>query len=804
MKRIIFQSLLTVIFFSLSSCVKEQPSVPQSVTEREQNSELQPASDTDFLPDSLTASFADDSKAHVLPGSAVMVWNAKDELSVFGNSTNVKYIFNGHNGENFGTFSKAAGMKADVIGGGSEDMGRYKHLYALYPYSGSASCAEEGKIRTVLPMTQTYAAASFAPEANLMVAVTDDINDTKLKFRNVCGYLKFKLYSSTNAVVKKVTLCGNNGEKLSGDCTITASADGMPVVLMTGEDPLDSISVQGESTLERQGQFDGPSKPEQNEGFTEIHSEFDGMSPSCLPKSALGGIAGEDGKTYPSKSIIDCGEDGVELSASKESPTEFIFALPPTTFSKGFTISVTNEFDKVYEQSTTKNVVVGRSKMVPFSAIEIEQAECGTDFTEFVLLTQGGDKCIGTVSSDAVTVLVPSSVDRTSLKAEFRTTGKDVFVGAEKQTSGVTANDFTRPVTYRVTSAKGREKEYKVKLIDRPFMIACWGDSFTHYIKSESQSKPTHYPAILQELLGNTWEVYDGGYSGDFSNEIAARQGAIVTRVKKTNGFWFPTAKSAVTLESVYTDDKDLDPDPETSYETLFKFRPERWSSSIQAHAVNPCVINGVECTVYYPYVTRTSDGEPVFVEDGARVYTHGSRYARNADVIVMHLGTNGGWQHSIKNYDLLIKQHKAMIDYADNNGRYIVLASHISHSFNFHGGDDDTYLRKFHEAFTDAEGRDHVIELRRAVNSRAEEFLVSTGVCGSKSEISESDREYIAKGDWPLSFFYSKDDEHPSRPGSTAMAILIVEKMKELGYLEKSHQTNTNQNKTTNEKNHL
>lgn len=778
MKHKIFHIISIALAFSLASCAKEQSYEPSPVSESEQDAELLPASDTDFLPDSLTASFADDSKVHVLPGSVVMAWNAKDELSVFGNSTNVKYIFNGHTGENFGTFSKAAGTKADVIGGGSEDMGRYKHLYALYPYSSTASCAAEGTIQTVLPMTQTYAAASFAPEANLMVAVTDDINDTKLKFRNVCGYLKFKLYSSTNAVVKKVSLRGNSGEKLSGDCIITASAGNMPVVTMTGEDPLDGISGHGEGTSERQGQFDGPSKPEQNEGFTEIHSEFDGMSPSCLPKSALGGIAGEDGKIYPRQSIIDCGEDGVELSASKEIPTEFIFALPPTTFSNGFTISVTDESGEVHTQSTAKKVVVGRSKMVPFSAIKIEQAECGTDFTEFALLTQGGDKYSGTVSSDAVTVLVPPSVDRTSLRAVFRTTGRDVFVGTEKQTSGVTVNDFTHPVTYRVVSAKGREKEYEVKLIDRPFMIACWGDSFTHYHTS------TAYPLILQELLGNTWEVYDGGYSGDYSNEIAARQGAIVTRVKKTNGFWFPTAKSAVTITSIYTDDKVLDP------ETSYVFRPARWDNTNtdihDEHTVNPCTINGVECVVHSTSVTRTSPGEEVFVEDGTEIRTYGANYCRHADVIVMYLGTNGGWQHYSKNYDLLIKQHKAMIDYADNNGRYIVLASHISHGFTFHGGDDATYLKKFHEAFTDAEGRDHVIELRSAVNSRAEEFLVSTGVYGSKSEISESDREYIAKGDWPLSFFYSASDEHPSHPGSTAMAMLIVEKMKELGYLEK------------------
>ena len=52
--------------------------------------------------------------------------------------------------------------------------------------------------------------------------------------------------------------------------------------------------------------------------------------------------------------------------------------------------------------------------------------------------------------------------------------------------------------------------------------------------------------------------------------------------------------------------------------------------------------------------------------------------------------------------------------------------------------------------------------------------------------QISDLDRQYISEGRWPHSFMYdSPSDEHPSKYGAHAIAILVKEKMKELGYLD-------------------
>lgn len=61
-----------------------------------------------------------------------------------------------------------------------------------------------------------------------------------------------------------------------------------------------------------------------------------------------------------------------------------------------------------------------------------------------------------------IAVAVPTGTDVTALVATFATTGVSVTVGDVPQVSGVTANDFTQPVTYRVTSDTGATQDYVV------------------------------------------------------------------------------------------------------------------------------------------------------------------------------------------------------------------------------------------------------------------------------------------------------------------------------------------------------
>ena len=72
----------------------------------------------------------------------------------------------------------------------------------------------------------------------------------------------------------------------------------------------------------------------------------------------------------------------------------------------------------------------------------------------------------GVIDLDAktVTVSVPHGTDAASLIAVFETTGVRVSVDDTEQTSGVTINDFTDPLTYLVTAEDGSTESWVVRV----------------------------------------------------------------------------------------------------------------------------------------------------------------------------------------------------------------------------------------------------------------------------------------------------------------------------------------------------
>ena len=65
-------------------------------------------------------------------------------------------------------------------------------------------------------------------------------------------------------------------------------------------------------------------------------------------------------------------------------------------------------------------------------------------------------------TAKTIAVTVPNGTDLTALIATFTTTGASVMVGTTVQTSGVTPNNFTTPVTYIVTAADATTVTYSV------------------------------------------------------------------------------------------------------------------------------------------------------------------------------------------------------------------------------------------------------------------------------------------------------------------------------------------------------
>ena len=132
--------------------------------------------------------------------------------------------------------------------------------------------------------------------------------DNVLLYKNVGGYLVLKLYGE-GVTVSSIRLKGNNGEKLAGKATVTMPLDGIPTAVLA-DDATDEITLV----------CDTP----------------------------------------------------VELGATVEESKDFWFVVPPVTFSKGFTVSVSQTTGGVYEISTQKIITLERSNLSKMSPIKVE------------------------------------------------------------------------------------------------------------------------------------------------------------------------------------------------------------------------------------------------------------------------------------------------------------------------------------------------------------------------------------------------------------------------------------------------
>ena len=257
---------------------------------------------SEHLPN-LTAGFAEEETKTYVESGKYLRWHEDDRLTAFfGNTRNRQYKFDGATGDNSGSFS--------YVSSGNLDTGNaLDRIYAVYPYDETIAITDDGKISLTLPAVQTYAENSFGRGANTMLAVTENLEDTSLSFKNACGYLKLKLYNSKGVTIQSIEVKGNKDEKIAGTTTAT---------IAFGEEPELTLSDDASTSV-----------------------------------------------------TLNCGK-GVTLSTTAETATEFWIVLPVTTFAEGLTITVTDTDGKIFEKSTSNEVIIERNVIQPMAALEVE------------------------------------------------------------------------------------------------------------------------------------------------------------------------------------------------------------------------------------------------------------------------------------------------------------------------------------------------------------------------------------------------------------------------------------------------
>lgn len=184
----------------------------------------------------IVVGFEDDTRTYV-ENNLDLCWHEGDLVSVFcGSTLNSKYQFDGKSGDKGGELTAVESVASGNLSTGNE----LDKVFAIYPYDVAARISESGVISASLPAVQSYAEESFGKDANTMVAVSQNLDNPYLGFKNICGYLKVKLYGE--ATVQSIELKGNNGEKIAGAAAVTAAYGTMPQVVMNS-DATDSITL---------------------------------------------------------------------------------------------------------------------------------------------------------------------------------------------------------------------------------------------------------------------------------------------------------------------------------------------------------------------------------------------------------------------------------------------------------------------------------------------------------------------------------------------------------------------------------
>ena len=201
-----------------------------SCDKKEDGLEINSTSSVEFIASMPSTGIdAVDTKTTTTDGTRVL-WCNNDHVSIFrGRNVNDEYkVKDGQGGKTTTTFVWA---NDGEFSAGSEDT--FDANIAYYPYGSIEYVGFNGNhaLSVTIPNTQKYIKGSFGEGSLPMIAVSSSKSDNSLAFKNVFGLLKLQLKSADETVsIKEIVIKGNNNEKLSGEATVSCSANSEPTI----------------------------------------------------------------------------------------------------------------------------------------------------------------------------------------------------------------------------------------------------------------------------------------------------------------------------------------------------------------------------------------------------------------------------------------------------------------------------------------------------------------------------------------------------------------------------------------------
>ena len=314
--------------------------------------------------------------------------------------------------------------------------------------------------------------------------------------------------------------------------------------------------------------------------------------------------------------------------------------------------------------------------------------------------------------------------------------------------------------------------------------IVCWGDSLTsphtgNGIKGKVKRMNKNdlaYPEYLQDMLGDEYEIVNGGVGGENTLTIMARQGAYPMRLAHDIVIF----KSDEAKYKTFIGNNDVSAFV-SSYngKSVTPLIQCGWNEDSPAQ-MNPCTVNDKnfhisseskiwkeegKYKVEYNYYIEADDEwtSTDTIKEGSIVNTYAMKKLRNKYANVFFVGQNGGFDDAAD----LIRQLNAMIEYSKSK-RYIVISFHKPNEVM----NTISRMKEMEDSLSRSFGK-HYINLR--------EYMINHGLADAGLKPTQEDRDSMTKGQVPPQMM--TDGCHFTPKGYEEVAKLVFDKIKELGY---------------------
>ena len=184
-------------------------------------------------------------------------------------------------------------------------------------------------------------------------------------------------------------------------------------------------------------------------------------SAKAVTAYSLAGVAGTINE--PAKTVSLTLPYGTALTALVATFTTTGTSIKVGTVPQTSTVTANN-----YTAPLSCTVTGADGSTATYSVIVTIAPNSAKALTAYAFVGLTGAAAIINEPAKTIAATVPFGTDVTNLVATFTTTGAGVTVGAVAQTSGTTDNDFTGPVTYRITAADNSTASYTVNVTIAP------------------------------------------------------------------------------------------------------------------------------------------------------------------------------------------------------------------------------------------------------------------------------------------------------------------------------------------------